>query len=53
MMVTEQIWALDAQGLRSYPTLTLFVAVTPGSWIAWDQLKEWDDLTTEEWNTMP
>lgn len=53
MMVTEQIFALDGQGLRSYPTLTLHTYIQPGSWLAWDQNKEWDDLTTEEWNTMP
>lgn len=53
MMVTEQIWSLDAQGLRAYPTLTLHTYVQPGSWLSWDANKEWDDLTTEVWNTMP
>lgn len=53
MMVTEQIFAADAEGQRGYPTLTLFEYVQPGSWLSWDQNRQWVQLTDEEWATMP
>lgn len=53
MLVTEHIWASDAEGDRSYPTVTLYEFVQPGSWKAWDQNKEWATMTTETWATMP
>lgn len=53
MMVTEQIFASDAEGHRWYPTLTLFQYVQPGSWASWNQNKQWGSLTDEEWRTMP
>ena len=50
MRVTEQIFASDAQGDRSYPTLSVDRLITPGSWEAYgtgtwdDALGHWDDL---------
>jgi hypothetical protein len=47
MRVTEQIFAQDNQGERSYPTLTADVFITPGSWSAWDTNEQWaDDVRT-------
>lgn len=45
MRVTEQIYASDAQGDRSYPTLSLNKYITPGSWISWDYTQTWSDAT--------
>lgn len=35
MMVTEQIFVSDDQGDRSYPTLSIFQSVIPGSWVGY------------------
>ena len=51
MQVTEQIFVSDAQGDRSYPTLSVNTFITPGSWLAWDFNQEWEDLDLDplEW----
>lgn len=53
--VTEQIFASDAEGDRSYPTLSVRNNITPGSWLA-QTTQVWldydDDLTTY-WSSMP
>lgn len=41
MRVTEQIFVEDAEGKRSYPTLSDVLLITPGTWIAWDYGMEW------------
>ena len=43
MRVTEQIFSSDAEGVRSYPTLTIDLLITPGSWYAWDGSQDWDN----------
>lgn len=43
MRVTEQIFVSDKEGERSYPTLTIDLLITPGSWYAWDAGEVWDD----------
>jgi hypothetical protein len=43
MLVTEQIFAVDATGTRSYPTLESRLLITAGSWYAWDAGEYWDD----------
>lgn len=43
MRVTEQIFVSDAEGERSYPTLTIDLLITPGSWLAWDGNQVWQD----------
>lgn len=43
MRVTEQIFAVDATGTRSYPTLETRLLITAGSWFAWDSSEVWDD----------
>lgn len=47
MRVTEQIYASDAQGDRSYPTLSVNKYITPGSWLSWDYAQTWSDATVE------
>lgn len=52
MQVTEQIFVSDAEGDRSYPTLTINQFITPGSWLALPAGKHWEDFTTETWSDM-
>lgn len=47
MRVTEQIYASDAQGDRSYPTLSVNKYITPGSWASWDYAQTWTDAIPE------
>lgn len=56
MRVTEQIFAQDAEGEKSYPTLALNTFITAGSWLSWDGTKKWIDYdldTTTVWGTLP
>lgn len=53
MQVTEQIFVQDKEGERSYPSLSINVFVTPGSWLSMGPTLEWDDMTTEHWDEMP
>lgn len=53
MQVTQQIFVHDAQGERSYPTLSVNRFIFPGSWLAWDFNQEWEDLTTDHWSDLP
>lgn len=50
MRVTEQIFVSDDQGDRSYPTLSLELTATPGSWAAEDPTDTWAEATTETWS---
>lgn len=43
MRVTEQIFASDSNGDRSYPTLAIDTFITPGSWLAWDYNQIWEN----------
>ena len=43
MRVTEQIFVSDNEGERAYPTLTIDLFITPGSWFAWDYNQVWQD----------
>lgn len=45
MRVTEQIFVSDENGSRSYPTLSVDLIITPGSWLAWDANEEWASAT--------
>jgi hypothetical protein len=47
MRVTEQIFAADNNGDRSYPTLTAEQFITPGSWAIQGGI-EWADLDSSE-----
>jgi hypothetical protein len=49
MRVTEQLFVSDAQGDRSYPTLTLNQFITPGSWDSWGN-ETWDVGGEETWD---
>ena len=54
MQVTEQIFACDKEGTRSYPTLTVNLFITPGSWLAWDFSEAWDDVDdSTHWDDLP
>lgn len=53
LRVTEQILTSDAQGERSYPTLTKELTVTPGSWAGWPFEDEWADMGEVEWAELP
>jgi len=52
MQVTEQIFVSDKEGDRSYPTLSINLFVTPGSWLSMGQVI-WQDMDDEEWLEMP
>jgi hypothetical protein len=41
MLVTEQIFAADETGEKAYPTLTMKLFITPGSWLAWENTQTW------------
>lgn len=45
MRVTEQIFASDQEGTRSYPTLTTNKFITPGSWSSWNPTQVWHDVS--------
>lgn len=54
MTVTEQIFARDSSGTRSYPTLVINEFVTPGSWDAIPPTLHWNDLSpTLYWEDWP
>jgi hypothetical protein len=54
MRVTEQIFVSDADGVRSYPTLTLNTFITTGSWLSWLPTKYWADMgLTDYWADQP
>ena len=42
--VVEQIFVSDAEGDRSYPTLSDVLFITPGSWLDWKYNVYWEDL---------
>lgn len=51
MRVTEQIFVSDSEGERSYPTLSLNLSITPGSWSSWNYGSQWIDETVKHWGT--
>lgn len=48
MRVTEQIFVSDHEGERSYPTLSLELYISPGSWLA-QGVSTWDSIGEETW----
>lgn len=53
MIVTEQIFVHDAEGYRSYPTLSLYEVQVPGTWAKWDPDEVWDEVTpTIVWGSL-
>lgn len=50
MRITEQLFVSDAQGDRSYPTLTLYQFVEPGTWDSWGS-ETWDVGGEEVWDS--
>lgn len=56
MRVTEQIFACDSTGKKSYPTLTSSEYINNGSWYSWLSTKQWIDFdtdTTSVWSNQP
>lgn len=50
MRVTEQIFASDAEGIRSYPSLEKDVYVSAGSWLSWGAHITWAEAgETDYW----
>ncbi|ALY08628.1 minor tail protein [Arthrobacter phage CapnMurica] len=49
MRITEQIFVSDAQGDRSYPTLTMNRFITNGTWDSWGNTT-WDGGGEEVWD---
>jgi hypothetical protein len=53
MLVTEQIFSKDETGEKSYPTLTLFQGITPGTWQAQPPTEFWTDFAdTTHWSDL-
>lgn len=52
MRVTEQIFTHDAEGEKSYPTLTVDTLVLPGTWDAISPSVFWDSYTTQHWDEL-
>lgn len=53
MQVTEQIFVSDKEGDRSYPTLSLFELIEPGTWLARPPAQVWQDVPdTEHWGDL-
>jgi hypothetical protein len=55
MRVSEQIFVSDNEGERSYPTLTIYKFITPGSWLSWNYNQTWLDLNSDPlvWQDAP
>lgn len=53
MRVSEIIYASDAEGDRSYPTLSMNKYINTGSWLSWLNNKMWSELGPEEWDDQP
>jgi hypothetical protein len=52
MSVTEQIFVSDDQGDRSYPTLSIFQSIIPGSWVGFGTGEWIDEPLTVHWNDL-
>jgi hypothetical protein len=50
--VTEQIFVCDAEGERSYPTLTMNDFLGSGTWASWRSQQVWEDFVDEHWAEM-
>lgn len=50
--VSEQIFVHDAEGERSYPTLSMNAFISANTWISQKTNKVWVDFTVEEWVDM-
>lgn len=49
MRVEEYIFVQDAQGQRSYPTLTVKKFINPGTWLSWKYDVEWSAMGSDEY----
>lgn len=56
MVVSEQTLVVDAEGIRSYPSLTYYKQAVVGTWDAYNPTQNWDDVpndTAHEWDDLP
>ena len=56
MIVSEQIFVVDAEGSKAYPTLTFHDMTIAGSWDAYNPTQMWDDVPNDfdhEWLDLP
>lgn len=53
MRVTEQIFVSDGQGDKSYPTLSLNLFISVGTWLSWEQNKTWSEQGPDTWGSLP
>lgn len=55
MMVSEQIFAMDGEGVRSYPTLIMKDFINAGSWLTWDTISVWSTFASDPltWSELP
>ena len=56
MVVSEQTLVVDAEGIRSYPSLTYHKQAVIGTWDAYNPTQNWDDVpndTAHEWDDLP
>lgn len=56
MRVTEQIFVSDKEGERTYPTLSINIFVSTGSWLSFAPGRSWVDFDTDTasvWSVLP
>lgn len=56
MIVTEQVFIVDGEGARSYPTLSYHDITIVGSWAAYNPTQVWSDIPNDanhEWADLP
>ena len=56
MVVTEQVFVVDAEGTKSYPTLSYYGLSTAGTWDAYNPTQYWLDVPDDaehEWEDLP
>lgn len=56
MVVSEQIFVVDSEGFKSYPTLSFYEMTVAGSWDAYNVTQTWHDVPDDfdhEWADLP
>lgn len=53
MMVIEQIFVSDGEGVREFPTLAMPANLTEGTWRLWPGTMSWADAEGDTWASMP
>lgn len=53
MLISEQIFVSDSEGIRQYPTLMLASRMLEGTWALWPDNMKWNEAEGETWDSMP